>query len=203
MRIRRLHLHLAGARGLAAVLVLVSRVGMAQTSPPLALAIEAEKGQVKLGEPIALHVALDAPAGAQVKLPDGSTGLGPFELVEAQALPPKPGADGRVHHEAVLTIRTFTADSSLVVLPPLVALVALPGQTTPQVVHSQPLALGLERLLPAAEARGDTLELKPLKAVIELPVPWPRWPLWVLLGLIALAALIWFWRRRQRRAILV
>jgi len=176
-------------------------VAAAPAAPPLTLAIEASKGQVKLGEPIDLHLTLDAPAGAQVKLPDGSTDLGPFELVQAQALPPKPGAGGGMHYESVLTVRTFAADSSLVILPPLVATVTQPGVATAQAVRSQPLALGLERVLPAAEARGDTLDLRPLKAVIELPVSWPRWPLWVLLGLLVLGLALIFWRRRRRRSI--
>jgi hypothetical protein len=173
----------------------------AETSSPLTLGIEASKGQVKLGEPIALYLTLDAPAGAQVKLPDGSTDLGPFELVQAEALPPKPGAGGSMHYESVLTVRTFAADTSLVILPPLTATVTLASARAPQVVRSLPLTLGLERLLTAAEARGDTLDLRPLKPVIELPLSWPRWPLWVLLGLLVLALALYLWRRRRRRRV--
>lgn len=172
----------------------------AATAPPLALAIEAAKGQVKLGEPVALHLTLDAPAGAQVKLPDGSTDLGPFELVQAEVLPPKPGAGGSMHYESVLTVRTFAADTSLVTLPPLTATVTLAGAPS-QVARSLPLTLGLERLLSAAEARGDTLDLRPLKPVIALPLSWPRWPLWVLLGLLTCALAFYFWRRRRRRSV--
>jgi LPXTG-motif cell wall-anchored protein len=70
-----------------------------------------------------------------------------------------------------------------------------------QVARSLPLTLGLERLLSAAEARGDTLDLRPLKPVIALPLSWPRWPLWVLLGLLVLALALYFWRRRRRRSV--
>lgn len=196
-RVLRLGLALVAALGLA----LGVRAPWAQTALPLTLAIEAAKGQVKLGEPIDLHLTLDAPAGAQVKLPDGSTDLGPFELVQAQPLPPKPGPGGSMHYESVLTVRTFAADSSLVILPPLTATVTLAGAASAQAVRSRPLTLGLERLLPAAESRGDTLDLRPLKAVIELPLSWPRWPLWVLLGLLLAALALYLWRRRRRRAI--
>ena len=184
-----------GLVALALVIGLGGEARAAETSPPLELAIEASQGQVKLGEPIALRLTLDAPAGAQVKLPDGSTDLGPFELVQAETLPPKPGTGGSMHYETVLTVRTFAADSSLVILPPLTATVTLAG-APPQVVRSLPLALGLDRLLSAAEARGDTLDLRPLKPVIELPLSWPRW---VLLGLLVLALAYFLWRRRRRR----
>jgi LPXTG-motif cell wall-anchored protein len=103
-----------------------------------------------------------------------------------------------VRHEILLTVRTFAADSSRVLLPALTAEVGLPGEATPRRVRSAPLALGVERISAAAEARGDTVDLRPLKGVIELPLGWPRWPFYVLLGLLAIALAAFLWRRRRK-----
>jgi hypothetical protein len=164
----------------------------------LVLEALASQGSLKLGEPVEITLELSLPAGATVAFPGPGADFGPFELMGERSPDPEPLATGLVRHQKVLTVATFEADSTVVTLPSLSAQVILPGES-PRIARSTPLALGFTSVLPGAEAGGDTADLKPLKAVIELPGAWPRWPLWLALA-VALALLaLYLWRRRRAR----
>ncbi len=170
----------------------------AVTGDSLVLRAFASQGSLKLGEPVDIALELVLPAGATAHFPGPGADLGPFELRAERTPDPEPLANGLVRHQKVLTVTTFTADSTSVTLPSLTAEVTPPGAAA-RPARSAPLVLGIITVLPGAKAGGDTVDLKPLKAVVELPGGWPRWPLWlalaVALGLVAL----YLWRRRQRR----
>jgi hypothetical protein len=187
---------LAGLAGLGLPGVVHSAAAVAGDS--LVLRALASQGALRLGEPLDITLELTAPAGAAVHFPGAGTDLGAFELRGERALDPEPVSTGLVRHAKVLTVATFSADSATVTLPSLTAQVALPGQSA-RLARSAPLVLGLESVLPPAEAGGDTADLKPLKAVIDLPGGWPRWPLWLALAVALALVALYLWRRFRPR----
>jgi hypothetical protein len=168
----------------------------------LPLRVEADRARFRVGEPVRLTVAVTAPLGAEVALPGADALLGPFELLSQRALAPDTLAGGLVTHAAELTVTAFTLGGAT--LPPLSALVRLPGGRTVTAVADS-LRLDVESVLTAqAPADSDSLDIRPLKAQIELPGAGRRRLLLALIALLLLALLaaifVWIRRRRRRRA---
>ncbi len=188
-----------------AALMAIAATGMLAAAPralDLPLRVEADRARFRIGEPVRLRVEVTAPLGAEVILPGPDAPLGPFELLARAALAPDTLAGGLVTHAEELTVTAFTLGTAT--LPPLSALVRLPdGRVVTAVADS--LRLDIESVLAAsAAADSDSLDIRPLKAQIELPGAGRR-RLLLLLGALLLAALlaalyIWFRRRRRRRA---
>jgi len=174
----------------------------AETPPAgdLPLRVEADRARFRIGEPVRLRVEVTAPLGAEVILPGPEAPLGPFEFLARAALAPDTLAGGLVTHAAELTVTAFTLGTTT--LPPLTALVRLPdGRVATAVADS--LRLDVESVLAQARADSDSLDIRPLKAQIELPGAGRR-RLLLLLGALLLAVLlaaayVWFRRRRRRR----
>ncbi len=191
-----------GARALLAMAAAAALVGLAAAAPAdtLRLRVEADRGSIRLGDPLRLLVVLDAPLGSEVTLPGPEAALGPFTLLERRLLAPDTLAPDLVRHAAELTVTAFTLDEAT--LPPLVAQVR-GREGTIRTAVSDSLTLGITSVLPDT-AGVDSLDIRPLKAQVELPGAGRRRLLFALvalfLALLALLAVLWIRRRRRRAA---
>ena len=165
----------------------------ADPAAPL-LTVEADRGSLRIGEPVHLTLEVVAPVGVEVELPGPGSDWGAFELLDRQLLPPDSLATGGVRHAARLTVTTYEAGSAT--LPPLAALLRAEGGRV-RAVHSDSLTLGVESVLPAAGA--DTADIRPLKPAMELAGRRPWWPLLAALLALLLALGVWIVIRHRRR----
>ncbi len=182
--------------------VIVAATIAAQTAGT-GLRIEADHGRFQVGEPVRLRLSVEAPPGTEVLWPGAGAVLGPFEFLAHEVLPPDTLAADRVRQAADLTVTAFARGE--VTLPPQSVTLRLPDGKVVTAV-SDSLTLGIESVLPDSAAGLDSLDIRPLKAQVELPGAGRR-RLLMALGLLALALLLLIgilaWRRRRRRIMAV
>jgi hypothetical protein len=186
--------------GLGAALAVAGMLGAGARAGDLPLRVEADRARFRVGDPVRLLVQVTTPPGSRVILPGPDAELGPFELVAQEPLAPDTLAGGEIQNAERLTVTAFTLGA--VTLPPLSALVHLADGRVATAV-SDSLRLDVESVLPGAAADSDAVDIRPLKAQIELPGAGRR-RLFLLLGALLLAALLLGLylriRRRRRRA---
>ncbi|MEW5795479.1 MAG: hypothetical protein AB1772_03875 [Candidatus Zixiibacteriota bacterium] len=104
---------------------------------------------------------------------------------------------GRLRSETIFTLSTYTTGDY--VIPPLPVLFILPDSSR-KVMLAEPVPIKILSLL--EQARGDTLDIKPLKPQYEFPPDYTKYYIYGGLGalvlLIAAALLGWWLWKRQR-----
>jgi hypothetical protein len=185
---------------MAAALALAGALGAAGGGD-LPLRVEADRALFRIGEPVRLRVQVTTPAGAEVVLPGADAALGPFELLARELRAPDTLAGGEVVHAEDLTVTAFASGGAT--LPALTALVRLADGRVARAV-SDSLRFDIDSVLPQAAADSDSVDIRPLKAPIELPGAGRRRLLFALglvlaAGLLAVA-ILWIRRWRRRRA---
>jgi hypothetical protein len=179
---------------LITLLLLAVGPAHAQGDGPVTATLSAPDGQLTVGDPIQLTLALTHPAGYQVILPALPDAWGDFAVVSQSPATVVANADGTATTTMLIDARLFQPGDFNT--PPLEVSVT-DGQGGLQKVVAAPAALSIVSVL----QEGDTAlrDIKP-QAALPLPAAWP----WIAAGLAALAAVavvVWQARRRQKVAV--
>jgi hypothetical protein len=179
---------------LIALLLLAVAPAAAQGDGPVTATLSAPDGQLTVGDPIQLTLALTHPAGYQVILPTLPDAWGEWTVAGLSPAATTANADGSETTTLLIDARLFQpGDFST---PPLEVSVT-DGQGGLQKVMAAPAALSIASVL----QEGDTAlrDIKP-QAALPMPAAWP----WIAVGMAALAvvaAVVWQARRRQKVAV--
>jgi hypothetical protein len=166
----------------------------AQESSPVTATLSAPDGQLTVGDPIRLTLALTHPAGYQVILPTLPDAWGDLTVAGLSPATTTANADGSETTTLLIDARLFQPGDFNT--PPLEVSVT-DGQGGLQKVMAAPAALSIASVL----QEGDMAlrDIKP-QAVLPLPAVWP----WIAAGMAAAAVfaiLVWQARRRQKVAV--
>ena len=178
---------------LITLLLAVAPAG-AQGDGPVTATLSAPDGQLTVGDPIQLTLALTHPAGYQVILPALPDAWGDFSVVSQSPATVVANADGTATTTMLIDGRLFQpGDFST----PALEVSVTDGQGGLQKVMAAPAALSIASVL----QEGDTTlrDIKP-QAALPMPAAWP----WIAAGLAALAVVavaVWQARRRQKLAV--
>ena len=174
----------------------------AQDAPDLRLAMEVDTTVIRLGDPVAVRLAVDHPADWVVHWAD-SLDIAPFEVldyaVSGPGASPVGGAGaggsaaggGRARSVAALTVTSFELGE--LEIPPIEVAVAAPDGTV-QTLLSDPFRIGVESV--GLDESGDIREIK---APLSIARNW--WALlpWLLLVAALGAGALYLHRRMQAR----
>jgi hypothetical protein len=173
--------------GLALGLLLVAAVSLRGQTPTLE--VQVDTTLVTVGDRITMTVLVDHDPDAQVAWPD-SLDLGPFELLDAQLLPPTPLGE-HTRSGAILALAAFELGELEIPSFP-VEIVGPGGEST---------TLNTNRFVILVESVGldEGGDIRGLRGPLWIPVSAGRIALWglalVLAGILVRALYKW-WRRR-------
>ncbi|HSN77548.1 MAG TPA: hypothetical protein VL334_20950 [Anaerolineae bacterium] len=179
---------------LIALLLLAVAPAAAQGNSPVTATLSAPAGQLTVGDPIQLTLALTHPAGYQVILPALPDPWGDFTVAGLSPATATANADGSETTTLLIDARLFQPGDFNT---PALEVSVTDGQGGLQTVMAAPATISIASVLP----EGDT-ELRDIKPQAALPLP-AMWP-WIAAGLAAVAAvtvLMWWARRRQKVAV--
>jgi hypothetical protein len=177
---------------LITLLLLVAGQAGAQDNGPVTATLRAPDGQLTVGDPIQLTLALTHPAGYQVILPALPDAWGDFTIVAQLPATTKANDDGSETTTALIDARLFQPGAFTT---PALEVSVTDGLGGLQKAMAAPVAVSIASVL-----QGDGTELRDLKPQATLPAP-PVWP-WIAAALVAVAAVaaVLMWQARRRRA---
>ena len=179
---------------LIALLLLAGAPAAAQGDSPVTATLTAPDGQLTVGDPIQLTLALTHPAGYQVIQPTLPAAWGDFAVVAQSPAATTANGDGSETTTTLIDARLFQPGAFTT---PSLEVSVTDGQGGLQKVAAAPAAVNVASVL----QEGDVAlrDIKP-QAVLPMPAAWP----WAVAGLAAAAAVvvvIWRARRRERPAL--
>ncbi len=179
---------------LIALLLLAVAPAAAQGDSPVTATLTAPDGQLTVGDPIQLTLALTHPAGYQVIQPTMPATWGDFAVVGQSPATTVANGDGSETTTTLIDARLFQPGAFTT---PDLEVSVTDGQGGLQKVVAAPAAVNVASVLPEGDA--ELRDIKP-QAVLPMPAAW----LWVVAGLAAaaiVAAVIWRARRREKLAV--
>ncbi len=179
---------------LIALLLLAIAPAAAQGDGPVTATLSAPDGQLTVGAPIPLTLALTHPAAYQVILPTLPDAWGDFAVVSQSPAVVVDNADGTATTTLQIDARLFQPGAFST---PALEVSVTDGQGGLQKVLAAPAAVSIASVL----QEGDT-ELRDIKSQAALPIP-AAWP-WIAAGLAAVALIaVVMWQARRRRKLAV
>lgn len=162
----------------------------AQEGGPVTAALAAPDGQLTVGDPVQLTLAVTHPAGHQVILPTLPDSWGDWTVMSLSPASTTANADGTETTTATIDARLFQPGAFNT---PALEVSVTDGQGGLQTVMAAPAAVTIASVLPEGDA--ELRDIKP-QAALPLPATWP----WIAAGLAAaLAVAGWIvWRMRRR-----
>lgn len=179
---------------LIALLLLAIAPAAAQGDSPVTATLSAPDGQLTVGDPIPLTLALTHPAGYQVILPVLPDAWGDFAVVSQSPATVVANADGTATTSMLIDARLFQPGAFST---PTLEVSVTDGQGSLQKVLAAPAAVSIVSVL-----QEDDTELRDIKPQAALPMP-AAWP-WIAAGLAAMAviaAVVWQALRREKLAV--
>jgi hypothetical protein len=179
---------------LIVLLLLAVAPAAAQGDGLVTATLRAPDGQLTVGDPIPLTLALTHPAGYQVILPTLPDAWGDFAVVSQSPATVVANADGTATTAMQIDARLFQPGAFTT---PALEVSVTDGQGGLQTVMAAPAAVSVASVL----TEGDTAlrDIKP-QAVLPMPAAWP----WIAAGLAVaalVAAVVWRSRRREKIAL--
>lgn len=162
------------------------------------LSVALSPDSLTVGDPVVAHLQMRTAADTQVRFsPEQKLG-NEVQILNFQEQPHSLAEDsGETLWEAQYTLALYLTGEKM--LPPFVVQVQRDSVTT--LVSSDSVFVYVASVLDDSLAAGNILDIKEQR---DLRVPWPLW-VWIVLAVVAVALLIAFlwWRRRNRRPIVV
>lgn len=179
---------------LIALLLLAVAPAAAQGDGSVTATLSAPDGQLTVGDPVRLTLAVTHPAGYQVILPALPESWGDFTVVSLSPASTTTNADGTETTTAAIDARLFQTGAFNT---PALEVSVTDGQGGLQKVMAAPAAVAIATVL--AEGDAELRDIKP-QAALPLPATGP----WIAAGLAAaavVAAVVWRARRRPQAAV--
>ena len=172
--------------------LLVHLASQAQEAP-ISIGSQVDKSRITIGDVITYTVTITHDQNVDIFLPGQAANLGGFEIRDYEEHKPKK-IDNQIVLQADYQISTFMTGEFDI--PPLPVGYQLPGDSTQQVLESEPIHIVVESVKPSEE--GDINDIKPPESI---PLSWWYYGRWVALGLgVILMALAAYWIYRRKKA---
>jgi hypothetical protein len=178
---------------LLALLLIAAGPAAAQDNAPVTAILNAASGELTVGDPVGLTLAVTHPAGYQVIAPALAPTWGDFTVVTQGTPATRANGDGTETTSIAIDARLFKPGAFET---PSLDVTVTDGKGGLRTVTAAPVAVTIDSVL----AAGDT-ELRDIKPQATLPMP-AVWP-WIAAGaalVAALAAAIVFGSKHRSRA---
>lgn len=160
---------------------------------PVSIGSQVDKSRITIGDVITYTVAITHDENVAVFLPGQAANLGGFEIRDYGEHKPRK-VNGQIVLQVDYQISTFMTGEFDI--PPLPVGYQLPGDSTRQVLESEPIHIVVESVKPSEE--GDIIDIKPPESI---PISWWYYGRWIALGLgVLMVALAAFWIYRRKKA---